>query len=217
MLLGARQFFERRGAPTPPLPYDAEVEYLQSTGTQWIDTGLKANETMAVQTRVAWTVLGYDKVAFGIDNGATFNGGFNLQTTSGGAVFRFIRGNQYKDTTTPSRPVADTFFNIEVGPNGISVDGSLVSIADTSAFTTTGSLPLFAWRRGANILTNLMATVKLGPTKIYDGATLVRDFIPVRKNGVGFMYDIANPTGGVAGDGFYGNAGTGAFIWAEKQ
>lgn len=29
MLLGARQFFERRGAPTPPLPYDAEVEYLR--------------------------------------------------------------------------------------------------------------------------------------------------------------------------------------------
>ena len=28
MLLGARQFFERRGAPTPPLPYDAEVEWI---------------------------------------------------------------------------------------------------------------------------------------------------------------------------------------------
>ena len=39
MLLGARQFFERRGAPTPPVPYDAEVEYLESTGTQCIDTG----------------------------------------------------------------------------------------------------------------------------------------------------------------------------------
>ena len=37
MLLGARQFFERRGAA---LPYDAEVEYLESTGTQWIDTGI---------------------------------------------------------------------------------------------------------------------------------------------------------------------------------
>ena len=36
----ARQFFSRRAAPTPPLPYDAEVEYLESTGTQYIDTGL---------------------------------------------------------------------------------------------------------------------------------------------------------------------------------
>lgn len=26
-----------------PLPYDAEVEYLESTGTQWIDTGIKRN------------------------------------------------------------------------------------------------------------------------------------------------------------------------------
>lgn len=31
-----------RCAPTPPMPYDAEVEYLESTGTQWIDTGLTA-------------------------------------------------------------------------------------------------------------------------------------------------------------------------------
>ena len=35
----ARQFFERRAAPPPPLPYDAEVEYLESTGTQWIQLG----------------------------------------------------------------------------------------------------------------------------------------------------------------------------------
>ena len=37
----ARQFFEKRGAPPTPLPYDAEVECLQSTGTQWIDTGVE--------------------------------------------------------------------------------------------------------------------------------------------------------------------------------
>ena len=31
----------RRGTPTPPLPYDAEVEYIESTGTQWINTRIK--------------------------------------------------------------------------------------------------------------------------------------------------------------------------------
>ena len=50
MLLGARQFFARRGAPTPPLPYDAEVEYLESTGTQWIDTGIKIDDNDYVLT-----------------------------------------------------------------------------------------------------------------------------------------------------------------------
>jgi hypothetical protein len=50
----ARQFFEKRGgAPTPPLPYDAEVEYLESTGTQWIDTGIKPNYDDVVRIELA--------------------------------------------------------------------------------------------------------------------------------------------------------------------
>lgn len=36
----ARQFFERRAAPTPPLPYDAEVEWIQSSGGAYINTGI---------------------------------------------------------------------------------------------------------------------------------------------------------------------------------
>ena len=196
-----------------PLPYDAEVEYIESTGTQYIDTGLKANETMAVQTKVAWMELGYDKVAFASDNGSTFNGGFNLQVTGAGSVFRFVRGNQYKDVRTPQNtyPQADTFYDISVGPNGIEVNGTLKAISDTSAFTTIGNLPLFAWRRGANIMTGYMATVKLGPTKIYDGSTLVRDFIPVRftnSNGQseGAMYDRVTRK-------LFKNMGTGSFIF----
>lgn len=46
----ARQFFERRGAPTPPLPYDAEVEYVER------------------DYEIPWIV-----------NGSSSNGGFNLQ------------------------------------------------------------------------------------------------------------------------------------------
>lgn len=152
-----------------PITYDAEVEYLQSTGTQWIDTGLKATEKTAATTRVAWMdVSGYDKVAFGVDNGSTFNGGFTLQTTSNGVVIRFIRGNQYEDVKVPpnnSNPVANTIYDISVGPDGIEVNGTLTAITDTSAFTTTGNLPLFAWRRSANIFN--YGTVKIGKTKIY--------------------------------------------------
>ena len=32
-------------SPIPTKPYDAEVEYLESTGTQWIDTGITASTT----------------------------------------------------------------------------------------------------------------------------------------------------------------------------
>ncbi len=36
------------GEPVPPLPYDAEVEYLEGTGTQYIDTGLQINYMSSV-------------------------------------------------------------------------------------------------------------------------------------------------------------------------
>ena len=57
MLLGARQFFERRGSPTPPLPYDAEVQYLQSTGTQYILTGVRpqVGDVLSVDTTVQYS------------------------------------------------------------------------------------------------------------------------------------------------------------------
>ena len=44
MLLGARQLFERRGAPTPPLPYDYEVEYIERDyGVPWLVDGASAS------------------------------------------------------------------------------------------------------------------------------------------------------------------------------
>ena len=36
-----------------PLPYDAEVEYLESTGTQWIDTGIVCSIGIGVKVDIA--------------------------------------------------------------------------------------------------------------------------------------------------------------------
>ena len=47
--------------------------------------------------------------------------------------------------------------------------------------------------------------MKIGKTSITIDNTLVLDFIPVRKNGVGYMYD------SISGE-LFGNAGTGDFI-----
>ena len=35
------------------LPYDAEVEYLESTGTQWIDTGIVCSIGIGVKADIA--------------------------------------------------------------------------------------------------------------------------------------------------------------------
>ena len=205
------------------LPYDAEVAYLEGTGTQYIDTGVNASSSMSVITRVAWSEVGYDKTAIGVDNGSTFNGGFNLQVTVGGSYFRFIRGSQYVDARGNNNlpPQADTFYDISIGPEGMEINGTLSPITATTSFTTVGTLPLFAWRRSYNLLG--CAKVKIGRTKIYEGDVLVIDLIPVRftnelGQSEGAMYDRANqtvgmnPDGSARDDGIYRNRGTGAFL-----
>lgn len=47
----------RRGSSTPPLPYDAEVKYLESTGTQYIITGVRpqVGDVFSVDTTVQYS------------------------------------------------------------------------------------------------------------------------------------------------------------------
>ena len=51
--------------------------------------------------------------------------------------------------------------------------------------------------------------VRIKAFEVYNGTTLVRDYIPVRKNGVGYLYDKVSETlfGNVASSGSftYGN------------
>ena len=74
MLLGARQFFERRGAPPPALPYDAEVEWLESTGTQWIDTGLPISQNLRIVIRTMLTMLENPSMPVGANSGRRWFG-----------------------------------------------------------------------------------------------------------------------------------------------
>ena len=51
MLLGARQFFGRRGAPTPPLPYDAEVEYVYIGDRGFFTTPIKHSSRVSLSAQ----------------------------------------------------------------------------------------------------------------------------------------------------------------------
>ena len=43
--------------PTPVLPYDAEIMYLEGTGTQWIETGIYPRDNLHVSLRSAFTSM----------------------------------------------------------------------------------------------------------------------------------------------------------------
>ena len=88
MFLGSPPLKIKEWMKLNAIPYDAEVEYLESTGTQWIDTGIHATQNTTAKIKCAWMNTTNDHAVFGADNGITWTG-FILQQNTG---IRFVKG-----------------------------------------------------------------------------------------------------------------------------
>lgn len=180
--------YTRRQLMSFKLPYDAEIEYLESTGTQYINTGiLSTNAKIDIsfkfnkvsgrsqilinceRTTVGWFGLsGNGKIAL---NGQ----GFNINYSD-----KHDFTLEYKNGTIKA---TDEFGNSKQLAGVVNTNFTLLAVVGKS-------YPSYA---------------NLYYTKIYDNDTLVRDFVPVRVGNIGYMYDK------VSGK-LFGNAGTGNFI-----
>ena len=201
MLLGARQFFERRGAPTPPLPYDAEVEYLEGTGTQWIDTGISGRN--GILTRVVGSLTDVDSVnrffrAY-YSNRLQFSSGVSAASNN-----YFVILNMSGSGNTSVQKDTDWHEFVIQSVSGdcwAKIDGVTVLSGSTIVEAGVGIIHLFQASSTA------YSRCKISAFSVRDTSTneLIIDLIPVRKNGVGYMYDR------VSGQ-LLGNAGTGDFV-----
>ena len=185
--------------------YDAEIEYIQSSGTQWIDTG------------VVWADgYRYELKAEFLQNGGNFDSILGARQTQGGNKFSVPIALQqdnrpYLQVAEGQAIVSNTtlgLYTFKGSQSGralsLEVNGTTASgIVAGSATAATISLYMFARHRDDNADNNA-AVAKIYYCKIWNGNTLVRDFIPVRVGQVGQLYDK------VSGD-FFANIGTGSF------
>ena len=181
-----------------PLPSGyTQLEYIESTGTQYIDAGV-SNVNGAVIT-FQYTSITNNTSVFGARNTEGGSSRFGLTIFNGGWHF-MPPGISYG--------VADTSkHTVQMGSIA-----SWKSILDDTEYGTATrdyssiSTYLFAehfYTRGVLLL----AALRIFEAKLYQDAPLVRDFIPARRNSdsaVG-MYDTVTQT-------FYTNAGSGTFI-----
>lgn len=189
----------------PAVPYDAEVEYLESTGTQYIDTGIIGNTSLD-------TVVAADFAAptsaiqfvFGCRDGS--NGRFGFAVIYDQYSFGY-RDDHALGQRTGARQ--SCLFTATTGERSCTVDGSTVTATDNVLDT---DLSMFLFSRNYNGATGQFFTGRIYSCRITQNGTLVRDYIPVRVGTTGFLYDRANPTGGPSGNGLYGNSGSGAFV-----
>ena len=209
--------FMRKGkthtAPSKGLPAGfTKLAYIQSSGTQYIDTNVSAPEGFRITCDVEFTSLPNTlNMLFGSHDAASpyyrnFLAAMNTGKWEIGA---------YNPTDFGSVSV-NTKYSIDVctisGAIGCSING-IDQIVDSSiaASTVRSSRTIYVF--GLNYPDGLLpSNMKLYGLKMYldaDGSNLVRDFQPcINASGEVGLYDLV-------GKKFYGNAGTGVFTGSE--
>ena len=180
------------------------LEYIQSTGTQYVDTEFKPTGSTKVVCDFQMLNQGSSQQGvFGLRPGTS--GRFTVFTGNGTAD---LQVDYNTEQTLASVGSSITGLNVnsrttlEVS-NSLVINGTTVKTVSAASFTSTYNLFLFA---NNNVGTaQLPCSMKLYYGKVYDNGTLIRVFIPCQKpDGTIGLWDDVNSV-------FYGNAGTGTF------
>jgi hypothetical protein len=205
LLIAAAVFcgaFAAQAAGTLPAGY-TELEYIESSGTQYINTGIVPKTTTrvfcdfqytATSGQCGWGSTGSkESFFFGVAGDGTFKA-----TVSGNF------------TVSPTGVAVDTDrHTFDISMSALKLDGTAFANATTSPFSNAASgntLYLFALHAGWSPYVVNYASMRIYSCKIYDGETLVRDFVPVVRasDSKAGLYDLET-------DAFFGNAGSGSF------
>lgn len=174
-----------------------QVEYIQSTGTQYIDTGFKPNQNTGVTIDFQLNSVSDWQCIYGARTG---NNTKTYALWHSGSAFGFYYANA---NTTFSNLDGTARHTVAATKNTAIADGTSSVSLNYSNFTADYLMYLFAVNSDGTVKSN--ASMKLFACQIYDNGVLVRDFIPVEIDGVVGLWDAIS---GV----LYENAGSGTFI-----
>lgn len=179
-----------------------KLDYIESSGTQYINTGFKPNQN----TRCVIDIENLSSAQasfFGAranQTAASFTY-FSLTATTGRSDYGSSKQSM-SFTNTVGRYTVDQNKNVCTA-NGVTATGT------ANTFQLTNNLYLMAVNQADAAIQN--AKLKLYSAKIYDNGTLVRDFIPCKNaNGTLGLWDNVNSV-------FYANAGKGTFSTGTKH
>lgn len=181
-----------------PDHYDAETEFIQSTGTQYIDTNLKLSDSnyvidakfnISTDTSRYFAALftnrekGYNTYGFAISNTRTYINPCNNPDVCIGITYSL-----------------NTDYTLSLKRGEATLNGTTYSNTDYNSGYSRNSLWIFRqWYNGVGI------SAKLYYLTIRHNDDIIMDFIPVRVGDVGYLFDK------VSGK-LFGNVGSGDFI-----
>lgn len=195
------------GKAEEPLPEGVvPIAYLGSSGTQYIDTGIIYDSSKETTVSCGVTIRNNGTVTLnGWDAGGAFGQLIGKPTNGDGNSFGISIYNIYCDTELLIRAATNTQTTLKVTINGTSYSrnrahGSLGTYANGQGYK------LFACQSQSSVKYHISEDIYY--CKIWQGGNLVRNYIPVKKDGVGYLYDKVSKT-------LFANSGSGSFIIGE--
>ena len=179
------------------LPYDEEIEYLESNGYAYIKTGI-SGDARIVGCAQSTEIKNTSQIIVGSSQGdaATWIGGVSTTQNWGLGT----SSDTYIDALVTTKAVFDIIFT------ATGASGTINNISVSRSVNNATNLEWYIFR-GHN---SFPFSGKIFYLKIYQNDVLVRDLIPVRKGNVGYLYDkVTNQ--------LFGNSGTGDFILGKDK
>ena len=190
------------------------LKYLESSGTQYIDTGVKADLNTKAEIAFCFpnasTTAGSGRV-FGSRESSVLNG-FGIGSYSGTIENGTVLTVYYSNGNTASSPGATTItvgqqYVTYISKDLISQNGFKETSTSTDAFETPRTLKLFGFENNTDAI--VCGKVQISSCRIIQDNVLIRDMIPVLdKNKNPCFWDRVN-------DKLYYNQGTGDFSYEE--
>lgn len=180
-----------------------EVEYIESTGKQYINTGVKVTPDYTVevtfvmtQRNATWDTL------FGTrsNNTARFTARWANSATGKLGVHRSkiktASYESYDDANATKTMVTDTWHTIKLAKREYTFDGQLRKTFSATTGTTAFPYPIYLFALCNSGSPADYGYFRIKKARIWnDKDELIRDYVPcVNLDGVGGMYDIVNDT-----------------------
>lgn len=184
--------------------FDAQVEYLQSDGVAYIDTGVLATK-FTIDMYVNAVAEQYYAL-FGSRTAASTNAIYVGIIPD--VKWKWYFGTKTNSFTTPTNSARHVFSNNIDGARKLYIDNKIASASTSQTFSVYVNFYLFCCNNGG-------AALNISPFPLYSaklwisGDRLGRNYIPVRKDGVGYLFDTVSLQ-------LFGNANsTGSFTYGN--
>lgn len=173
------------------LPYDAQIEYIECSGTQYIDTGIVVNDVDTINIRCLFYTKSGDNFVLRDKSGATNGVYLDLNSNSKW----YVKFGSSSSVNTSGGVALNSVLDLQLRKNYFSVNGIQRL---TPGFSSMPTSPIRLFRNST--------LARIYSFNIVDDNNNKRiDLIPVRVGTVGYMYDRVSRQ-------LFGNAGTGDFI-----